>query len=57
MVPERNYQRDADRASAIARSVEIPDMTRDIQTPQVAVGRTEVALPYRYIPAPAKTKA
>ncbi|AFY67971.1 phycobilisome rod-core linker polypeptide [Geitlerinema sp. PCC 7407] len=57
VVPERNYQRDADRASAIARSVEIPDMTRDIQTPQVAVGRTEVALPYRYIPAPAKTKA
>ena len=45
-----NYQRTRDRAISQALSKPIPDMTRNVATPTATVGRTEVALPYRYIP-------
>ncbi len=46
---ETNYQRTRDRAISQATSMEIPDMTRKVATPTATVGRTEVALPYRYL--------
>ncbi len=46
---EVNYQRTRDRAISQASSMEIPDMTRKAATPTATVGRTEVALPYRYL--------
>ncbi|MDP8963277.1 MAG: phycobilisome rod-core linker polypeptide [Cyanobacteriota bacterium] len=44
-----NYQRTRDRAISLANSMEIPDMTRKAATPAATVGRTDVALPYRYL--------
>lgn len=44
-----DYQRTRDRARSLATSREIPDMTRKVATPTATVGRTEVALPYRYL--------
>lgn len=44
-----DYQRTRDRARSLATSREIPDMTRKAATPTATVGRTEVALPYRYL--------
>lgn len=44
-----DYQRTSDRARSLATSREIPDMTRKVATPTATVGRTEVALPYRYL--------
>ncbi|MGC1394789.1 MAG: phycobilisome rod-core linker polypeptide [Coleofasciculaceae cyanobacterium] len=44
-----DYQRTSDRARSLATSREIPDMTRKAATPTATVGRTEVALPYRYL--------
>lgn len=44
-----NYQRTRDRAISQATSREIPDMTRKVVTPTATVGRTAVALPYRYL--------
>lgn len=48
---ERNYQRTQAQASALVKQLDIPDTTRKSTTPQVAVKRVEVALPYRYIPS------
>ncbi|MEO8891463.1 MAG: phycobilisome rod-core linker polypeptide [Coleofasciculaceae cyanobacterium] len=44
-----DYQRTSDRARSLATSREIPDMTRKVATPTATIGRTEVALPYRYL--------
>jgi phycobilisome rod-core linker protein len=44
-----DYQRTRDRARSLATSQEIPDMTRKAATPTATIGRTEVALPYRYL--------
>ena len=44
-----NYQRTKDRAISQATSKPLLDMTRNVATPQAAVGRTQVALPYRYL--------
>ncbi len=44
-----DYQRTRDRAISLATSRPLLDMTRKAATPQPAVGRTEVALPYRYL--------
>lgn len=44
-----NYQRTRDRAISQAMSKPLPDMVRKAATPQPAVGRNEVALPYRYL--------
>jgi phycobilisome rod-core linker protein len=44
-----NYQRTSDRARSLASSKPLPDMTRNAETAPAYVGRTEVALPYRYL--------
>jgi len=44
-----NYQRSRDRAISQANNMELPDTTRKVANPQPIVGRTEVALPYRYL--------
>ena len=44
-----NYQRTRDRAISQATSKPLLDTTRNAATPQAVVGRTEVALPYRYL--------
>lgn len=54
VTPQVNYQRYKDRAINQARRAEIPDMTRQGNTVKPAVSRTEVALPYRYIPSDPK---
>ncbi|MBD2184994.1 phycobilisome rod-core linker polypeptide [Planktothrix sp. FACHB-1355] len=54
VTPQVNYQRYKDRAINQARRSEIPDMTRQGTTVKPAVSRTEVALPYRYIPSDPK---
>lgn len=46
---ERNYQRTVASVSAQVQSLEIPDTSRTVATPEPAVGRTGVALPYRYL--------
>src|SRR6476469_3734459 len=46
---EVNYQRSRDRVLSQVKNMEIPDMTRKATTPKPAIGRTDVALPYRYI--------
>lgn len=52
IVPQVDYQRDVARATSSA--IKIPDMTREAATPQTAVSRTGVSLPYRYIPTTPK---
>ena len=44
-----NYQRTSDRARSLATSKPLLDMTRKAATPTPSVGRTQVALPYRYL--------
>lgn len=44
-----DYQRTRDRAISQATSKPLLDTTRNVVTPQAVVGRTEVALPYRYL--------
>lgn len=44
-----DYQRTKDRAISQATSQPLLDTTRNVATPQAVVGRTEVALPYRYL--------
>lgn len=44
-----NYQRTSDRARSLASSKPLPDMTRNVEKPEAFVGRTQVALPYRYL--------
>jgi phycobilisome rod-core linker protein len=48
LVPQLNSQRDVARATSSA--IKIPDTTRTVSTPVSVVKRTNVALPYRYIP-------
>ena len=49
-----NYQRQRDRVLSQVKTMEIPDMTRGENSLQRTVKPTEVALPYRYIPATPK---
>ena len=44
-----NFQRSSDRARSLASSKPLLDMSRNVETPPAMVGRTEVALPYRYL--------
>ncbi len=44
-----DYQRTRDRARNLASSKPLLDMTREVTTPEASVGRTQVALPYRYL--------
>lgn len=44
-----NYQRTSDRARSLATGKPLLDMTRKAATPTPSVGRTQVALPYRYL--------
>jgi phycobilisome rod-core linker protein len=44
-----NYQRTADRARSYASSKPLLDTSRKVATPEPSVGRSEVALPYRYL--------
>ena len=44
-----NYQRTADRARSFASSKPLLDTSRKVATPEASVGRSEVALPYRYL--------
>jgi len=54
LIPQINPQRDVARATSSL--VTIPDMTRQSEAPAPTVRRNETALPYRYIPAPARVK-
>lgn len=54
ITPQVSYQRYQDRASNQARSASIPEMTRKGNTVKPSVSRSEVALPYRYIPTDPK---
>jgi phycobilisome rod-core linker protein len=45
-----NYQRTSDSARNFIAKADIPDMTREIVTPQATIKPVAVALPYRYIP-------
>ncbi|MFM6623043.1 MAG: phycobilisome rod-core linker polypeptide [Dolichospermum sp.] len=51
---ERNYQRSLATAQSFVSSLEIPDTSREIGTPQPTIKPVAVSLPYRYIPANAK---
>lgn len=44
-----NFQRTSDRARSLATGKPLIDTTRQAATPTATVGRTEVALPYRYL--------
>lgn len=46
---EVNYQRTIATVTSQIKTMAIPDTSRDIASPKPAVGRTEIALPYRYI--------
>lgn len=54
VTPQIDFQRDRDRAINTARSVQIPEMTQKGATVKPSISRSEVALPYRYIPADPK---
>lgn len=54
ITPQIDFQRYKDRAINQANSASIPDMTRKGTAVKPAVSRTEVALPYRYIPTDPK---
>lgn len=54
VTPQIDFQRDRDRAINTARSVQIPEMTRQGATVKPSVNRTEVSLPYNYISADPK---
>lgn len=54
VIPQIDFQRDRDRAINTARSVQLPELTRKGSTVKPSVSRTEVALPYSYIPADPK---
>lgn len=54
ITPQIDFQRYKDRAINQTNSASIPDMTRKGTTVKPAVSRTDVALPYRYIPAEPK---
>lgn len=44
-----DYQRTRDRARNLATAKPLLDMSREVGTPEAFVGRTQVALPYRYL--------
>ena len=44
-----DYQRTRDRARNLATAKPLLDMSREVATPEAFVGRTQVALPYRYL--------
>jgi len=46
---EVNYQRTIATVQSQIKTMAIPDTSRDIATPKPVVGRSEVALPYRYL--------
>lgn len=48
---QTNYQRPRDRAVSLVKSLSIPDTSRAVAAPQSAVSRTEVSVPYRYLPS------
>lgn len=48
LTPQLNYQRDVARATS--SNIKVPDSGRGATTPAQTVKRTEVSLPYRYIP-------
>ncbi|QLE59040.1 phycobilisome rod-core linker polypeptide [Nostoc sp. TCL26-01] len=50
ITPERNYQRTIASVTSQIKDIQIPDTSRDEETPQPTVKPTAVALPYRYIP-------
>lgn len=54
VTPQIDFQRDRDRAINTARSVQLPELTRKGATIKPSVSRSEVALPYSYIPADPK---
>ncbi|HEY9849257.1 MAG TPA: phycobilisome rod-core linker polypeptide [Leptolyngbyaceae cyanobacterium] len=54
ITPQIDFQRYKDRAINLANSASIPDMTRKGTAVKPAVSRTEVALPYRYVPSDPK---
>ncbi len=47
---EVNYQRTVARVTSQIKTLNIPDMTRQAARVQPSVNRTEVELPYRYVP-------
>jgi phycobilisome rod-core linker protein len=47
---ERNYQRTIASVTSQVKTLEIPDTSREVGTPQPTVKPVPVALPYRYIP-------
>lgn len=51
LVPTVNYQRSQAQASHVVSSIKLTDTTREGITSQTTVKRTNVALPYRYIPS------
>jgi len=54
LLSETNYQRTIAQTSHRVKSLEIPDSTRKATTPQPAIKRANVALPYRYLPSDPK---
>jgi phycobilisome rod-core linker protein len=48
LIPQVNYQRDVARATSGA--IKVPDSSREVTTPVPSVKRTNVKLPYSYIP-------
>lgn len=54
VTPQIDFQRDRDRAINSARKVQLPDLTRKGTTVKPSVSRSEVSLPYSYIPADPK---
>ncbi|MFB2837511.1 phycobilisome rod-core linker polypeptide [Floridanema evergladense] len=52
--PQIDFQRDRDRAINTTSKVQLSDLTRQGTTVKPSVSRTEVSLPYSYIPADPK---
>lgn len=53
-IPEVNYQRTVDQTRSRIQSLTIPETARQGGAPHSPIRRTEVALPYRYLPATPK---
>lgn len=54
LIPEVNYQRTLEQTRSRIQSLTIPETAREGEAPRPPVRRTEVALPYRYLPTPPK---
>ncbi|MFM7560004.1 phycobilisome rod-core linker polypeptide [Cylindrospermopsis raciborskii] len=50
ITPERNYQRTIASVTTQIGSLEIPDTSREVSTPEVTIKPVAVSLPYSYIP-------